>query len=185
MLLLHGPILSELLRSIILAMSHIVTLAKRKYLRLLLAFQPLDRLDSSMLILLHIVVPGAREFLKLLALDGLNLDKLFALFGFHSAFLSIHFMIAQLLQLILGSFCFDIVHFLLRLLKVVFEELEKLNANCFRRAANSFFGSHNAKLLMISSLLQNEECVNIGRCLAQLIGDVCIFLSNSLSRVQI
>jgi len=122
-LLLHGPILSELLRSIILSKSQIETLAKRKYLRLLLTLQPLDRLDSSMLILLHIVVPGARKFLKLLALDSLNLDKLFALFSLHSTFLSFHFVVTQLFQLFLGSFCFNIVHFLLRLLKVVFKEL--------------------------------------------------------------
>ena len=68
MFLLHGPILREFLGAVVLASRHFKALSQSEDLTLLLTFQSFDRLDRRIFILLHVIVPGGREFLELLTL---------------------------------------------------------------------------------------------------------------------
>ena len=68
-LLLHGPVLCQLLRPVVLASRHLEALSQGEDLGFLLALEPLDRLNRRILVLLHVLVPRCRELLELLALD--------------------------------------------------------------------------------------------------------------------
>ena len=73
-LLLHGPVLSQFLRAVMLARGHFKALSQGMNLCLLLALQSLNGLYGRIFILLHVVIPCCREFLKLLPLYRLNLN---------------------------------------------------------------------------------------------------------------
>lgn len=113
MFLLHGPILREFLGAVVLASRHFKALSQCEDLTLLLTFESFDRLDRRIFILLHVIVPGGREFLELLALNRLDLNQFFPLLLLHSIALSAQLMVTQLFQFVLGPFRLNIIKLLL------------------------------------------------------------------------
>ena len=157
--------------------------AQAKDFALLLTLQSLNRFDRCLLVGLHVVIPGVSEFLELVTLNGLDLKQLVALLYLHAAQLAVQFVRSQLLQFVLGAASLNVVHLLLRLVQIVFQELEELHCRALRSATYSFLGRKFAEFFSISLVLNNEECVKFWSCHIHLSGNIGIFLSDFAIRI--